>query len=125
MVHRDARGVRDHGGDDYPNTSRTWMTAIAIQTGSAHPTLSWTATDAVTDTGQHTVVASNANPGGEVDLYYRQGLQSPTVSGHAHVSCVTRSSDHLDVFLTDAGGNILTAAWRAGLPGLVARLVAH
>jgi hypothetical protein len=101
---------------DYPNTARTRMTAIDIQTGSTHPAITWTATNAVTDTGQHTVVASNANPGGEVDLYYRQELQSPTVPGHAQVSCVSRSKDHLDVFLTDAGGNILTAAWQPDFP---------
>jgi hypothetical protein len=97
---------------DYPNTFRTSMSAIDLATGSTHPTLSWTATNAVTDTGQHTVIADNSNPGGDVDICYRaSGLESPTVPGHAHISPVTRSADHLDVFVTDAGGAILTAAW--------------
>jgi hypothetical protein len=38
-------------------------------------------------------------------------LESPTVPGHAHISPVSRSADHLDVFVTDAQGAIFTAAW--------------
>jgi hypothetical protein len=31
---------------------------------------------------------------------------------HAEVSTVTRSADHLDVFLTDVNGRVLSAAWQ-------------
>ena len=53
---------------DYP-AGKTKMYAIEIKT-SGHPTLHWTAVNAVTDCSQHTIIVSNANPGGEVDLYY-------------------------------------------------------
>src|SRR6201999_3825740 len=43
--------------------------------------------------------------------YKASALISPIVPGHAEVNVVTRSADHLDVFLTDVGGNILSAAW--------------
>ena len=98
---------------DYPHAFDTAMTAIDISTGSTHPALTWTRVNAITDTGQHTVVVSNHNPGGEVDLCYRAtGLISPTVPGHAEVTPVVRSANHLDVFVTDAGGRIMTAAWQ-------------
>ena len=56
---------------DYPNTADTAMTNIAIQTGANSPNLAWTNVNTVIDCGQQAIVASNANPGGEVDLYYR------------------------------------------------------
>jgi hypothetical protein len=97
---------------DYPNTFKTPMSAIEIMTGQSHPAITWTATDAVTDTGQHTVVVSDVNPDGDVDICYRaSGLVSPTVPGHAQITPVSRSGDHLDVFVTDVTGAILTAAW--------------
>lgn len=59
---------------DYPNADDTAMASIDIQTGSVRPTLAWTGKTAVSDCGQHTVVASNANPGGAVDIFYRVPL---------------------------------------------------
>jgi hypothetical protein len=59
---------------DYPNTDDTAMAAIDIQTSDVRPALGWTSATPVSDCGQHTVVASNANPGGAVDLYYRVPL---------------------------------------------------
>ncbi len=61
---------------DYPNTCRTAMQAIGIQAGGANVTPAWTATNSVTDCGQHAVVASNASPGGEVDLFYNNAATS-------------------------------------------------
>ncbi len=56
---------------DYPDCFETAMTAIDIEVGgNTHPALAWTAVDRVTDTGQHTVVASNSSTAGEVDLCY-------------------------------------------------------
>jgi len=57
---------------DYPNTDCTAFRQIGIKTGNTTPALDWTAVDLVTDCGQHAVVVSDANPGGEVDLYYRK-----------------------------------------------------
>jgi hypothetical protein len=56
---------------DMPAAAGTAMDAIEIRLGAAHPTLQWTPVDAVTNCGQHTVVARNANPNGEVVLYYK------------------------------------------------------
>jgi len=57
---------------DYPASANTPFTQINILlAGSTHPKLSWTAVNAVTDCGQHAVVGSNANPGGNVTLWYR------------------------------------------------------
>jgi hypothetical protein len=57
---------------DYPATTKTAFTGIEIKTGTTDPALAWTAVDSVTDTGQHTIVVSNADPGGEVDIYYNE-----------------------------------------------------
>jgi len=56
---------------DLPAANDTAMEAIEIRIGSAHPTLKWTAVNAITNCGQHTVVASNANPNGKVELFYK------------------------------------------------------
>ncbi len=55
---------------DYPNTEFTALTAIGIATAGTAPTLNWTPATRVSDCGQHTVVVSNSNGQGEVDLYY-------------------------------------------------------
>jgi hypothetical protein len=55
---------------DYPNADITAFGSINIQTSAGNPSTSWTGVNAVTDVGQHTVVVSNNNPGGEVDIYY-------------------------------------------------------
>lgn len=56
---------------DMPAATDTAMEAIEIRLGATHPTLKWAAVNAVTNCKQHTVVVSNANPGGKVDLYYK------------------------------------------------------
>jgi hypothetical protein len=55
---------------DYPDTNFTAFTAIDLQTSGGRPAISWSPVNAVTDCGQSARVVSNANPGGEVDLYY-------------------------------------------------------
>jgi hypothetical protein len=55
---------------DYPNADLTAFESIDIRTGGTRPAVVWTPETPVVDCGQHTVVASDANPGGEVDLYY-------------------------------------------------------
>jgi hypothetical protein len=56
---------------DFPATTDTAMAAIEIRLGSAHPALKWAPVNAITNCGQHTVVVSNANPKGEVELFYK------------------------------------------------------
>jgi hypothetical protein len=55
---------------DYPQTCRTAMAGIEIETGGSPTNPAWQATNSVTDCGQHAVVVSDASPGGEVDLFY-------------------------------------------------------
>jgi hypothetical protein len=62
---------------DYPGGPRTAMTAIEIKTTAGEADLKWQANDPVTDCGQHTVIVSNASPGGEVDIFYRSGSEQP------------------------------------------------
>ena len=98
---------------DYPNTFDTAMRSIDLMCGATHPTITWLVTNAVTDTGQHAVVVNDSTVNGEVDICYRaSALVSPTLPGHAEVNAVSRSADHLDVFCTDSGQSILTAAWQ-------------
>lgn len=46
------------------------MSLIKIQTGGTEAAIEWTATNSVTDCGQHAIVVSDSSPGGEVDLYF-------------------------------------------------------
>jgi hypothetical protein len=60
---------------DYPNTDKTGMTAISLQTNAGNPPLAWSPVSAFTDCGQSCVVVSNSPTNGEVDLFYRIPLQ--------------------------------------------------
>lgn len=55
---------------DLPATPDTAMKDIEIKIGATHPTLKWTPVTADNNCGLHTTVHSNANPNGEVDLFY-------------------------------------------------------
>ncbi|MFL6073694.1 MAG: hypothetical protein ACJ73S_09900 [Mycobacteriales bacterium] len=56
---------------DYPDTAETKMSSIGVAlSGNNTPSMTWTANNAVTDTGQHTVIMSNSAVSGEVDLHY-------------------------------------------------------
>ena len=55
---------------DYPDTNFTAFVTIDLQTSAGRPAITWTPVNAVTDCGQSARVVSNANPGGEVDIYY-------------------------------------------------------
>jgi Fungal fucose-specific lectin len=56
---------------DFPASSDTAMSGIDILTGTTHPNVVWTPVNHVTDCGQRTTIVSNANPGSEVDVWYR------------------------------------------------------
>jgi hypothetical protein len=59
---------------DYPDTPKTEMSAISIQTGATAADVVWTPVDTVTDCGQHTLVFAQGAAGhGEIDLWYRSG----------------------------------------------------
>lgn len=60
---------------DYPSTTKTVFSSIELKTKSRttpHPSLAWTPVNQITDTGQHVVVASNANPSGSVEIFYNE-----------------------------------------------------
>jgi hypothetical protein len=61
---------------DYPQTCRTAMGGIEIETGGAPTSPVWQVTNSVTDCGQHGFVVSDASPGGEVDLFYNSSTAS-------------------------------------------------
>jgi|HubBroStandDraft_1064217.scaffolds.fasta_scaffold17931_1 hypothetical protein len=61
-------GVRH--ASDYPQAEKTAMTAIEIRNANGEIPPNWSANDLVIDCGQHTIVVSDASPGGEVDIYY-------------------------------------------------------
>jgi hypothetical protein len=58
--------------NDYPADLSCPMYQIQALNGSVNAVLNWTALNPGTDptVGQHTLIASNASPGGEVDLYF-------------------------------------------------------
>jgi hypothetical protein len=55
---------------NYPATSHTSFREIEILTGTSHPALNWIPYDLITSCGEHLTVVSNANPGGEVNIFY-------------------------------------------------------
>ena len=83
---------------DYPNTNFTAFTGIDFQTSAGRPALNWTRVNAVTDCGQNTRVISNANPGGEVDIYYR-----PHVDVHSSTAAIN-SDGRLETFVRSTSG---------------------
>jgi hypothetical protein len=57
---------------NYPNADNVAMSAISIETAGGSPNINWAPVNSVTDCGQQARVGSNANPGGEVDIYFRR-----------------------------------------------------
>jgi hypothetical protein len=62
---------------DFPDESAIGFRDIEIASGFRHPALAWKPVSAITDCGQHVVVLSDANPGGEVDVHFRPLLVVP------------------------------------------------
>ena len=85
---------------DYPETNFTSMFNIDLQTSAGHPGVTWGAVNAVTDVGQSCRVISNANPGGDVDLYYttRVGTLASTTA--------INSDGRLEAFVEATGGGV-------------------
>jgi hypothetical protein len=83
---------------DYPNCNFTAFSGIDLQTSAGHPALTWTAVNKVTDCGQSARVVSNANPGGEVDLYYLTRV--PAIASTAAIN----SDGRLETFVESTAG---------------------
>lgn len=62
---------------DLPAQSHSAFTGIDLRTGRTTPGLAWSVVDQFTDCGQHAAVVNNANPSGEVDLFYHPELNGP------------------------------------------------
>ena len=71
---------------DYPAANATGFRNIDLMTGFRRPPLAWSPVNTITDCGQHVVVLSDANPGGEVDVHYRQIPEMLTVEPEAAVA---------------------------------------
>jgi hypothetical protein len=107
---------------DYPDTDSTVFRAISIQTGASTPALGWTPEDTVTDCGQHAVVASNANPNGEVDLFYRNPpswhrftlAPGGSAAVTAKIKAVSRIPNSMEMWWTGADGSVQDAYWYDG-----------
>ena len=56
---------------DYPEANAMGFRNIELMTGFRRPALAWQPVDAITECGQHVVILSDANPGGEVDVHFR------------------------------------------------------
>jgi len=56
--------------NEYPATAFTAMTNIAIAAGGTAPALNWSVQNNSTTFGEHTIIASLANPGGQVNIFY-------------------------------------------------------
>ena len=85
---------------DYPNANFTALAAIDLTTSAGHPAITWAPNNAITDVGQSTRVVSNANPGGEVDLYYR-----PRVEAAATASAIN-SDGRLETFVLGTNATV-------------------
>ena len=94
----EAYGVQQ--ASDYPDTNSTAMVGIDLATSAGHPAITWAGTNAVTDVGQNVRVVSNANPGGEVDLYYTRRVDVATSTA------AINSDGRLETFMTDSGGSV-------------------
>jgi hypothetical protein len=92
------------GAPDYPVTFRTPMKAIDIKTGAVTPAVNWTADDAVTDCGQHTIIVGNSGNNGEVDLCY--GTVGPPSA-----SVVSWAADRLDIFGLGTNNEMFHKYW--------------
>ncbi|MFD0794653.1 hypothetical protein ACFQZX_13585 [Mucilaginibacter litoreus] len=57
--------------NQYPTNDFVAMKNIELKTGTSQAPLYWTAYNAITDYNQHTIIATNGSPNGEVDLYFR------------------------------------------------------
>jgi hypothetical protein len=85
---------------DYPNTNFTAFVGIDLQTSAGNPAITWTPVNSVTDCVQNTHVVSNANTGGEVDIYYLAGMT-------ATASTASINSDgRLETFVLATNGSV-------------------
>jgi hypothetical protein len=85
---------------DYPNTNFTAFVGIDLLTSTGRPSINWTPVNAVTDCGQSARVISNANPSGEVDIYYR-GYVANSAS-----TAAINSDGRLETFLLATNGSV-------------------
>lgn len=128
---------------DYPQTCCTAMSGIEIQAAGSTVTPSWTATNSVTDCGQHAVVVSNASPGGEVDLFYNSSSSSiftgkvtlgdttpkspalASLNGRLYIGWKGNGNDNLNVMCSADNGHTFSGKFTSPetspqAPGLVA-----
>jgi hypothetical protein len=62
---------------DYPDESAMGFRNIELMKGFRRPALAWQPVNTITECGQHVVILSDANPGGEVDVHFRSMEAQP------------------------------------------------
>src|SRR5215208_5421112 len=62
---------------DYPDGSAMGFRNIELMKGFRRPALAWQPVNTITECGQHMVILSDANPGGEVDVHFRSMEAQP------------------------------------------------
>jgi hypothetical protein len=62
---------------DYPDGSAMGFRNIELMKGFRRPALAWQPVNTITECGQHVVILSDANPGGEVDVHFRSMEAQP------------------------------------------------
>jgi hypothetical protein len=54
----------------YPDAPSTTLSDIALTTADETPDLGWQITDLVNNCGEHTIIGSDANPAGQIEIVY-------------------------------------------------------
>jgi hypothetical protein len=96
---------------DYPNAISTSMRGISVNTSTGALITSFGGTNAITDCGQHTIVASNTAGSGEIDLFYTNQFSVPSPSP---VTSANRVRDQIDLFAVGAEGGVYSTFWNDG-----------
>jgi len=101
--------------NDYPADDYVRMSNINIQTGTGvYPATYWSANDIVTDIGQQTIIVSDKDPGGDVDLYFHS---MPAITGGGTFTYTTGSPSGGGTVTGSAGRYVSVGMWASGKPG--------
>lgn len=99
---------------DYPNTVSSAFTGIHITTHGGSTSLNWASENRVTDCHQHTIVVSDSDPGGEVDLYYRN---PPLVTGISGPATITQKGSYTWTATPSGGSGSYSYQWWEQIAG--------
>lgn len=102
---------------DYPNADSMAFRSISIVTHAGIPTLKWVLDDTITDCNQHTVIARAANPGGEIDVYFRNPPPPPLTTGISGPSAISTKGSYTWTATPGGGTGFYTYQWWQHMDG--------